>query len=121
MKHFLLLYFIIILVDSVYLYTMKTPFVKMIESIQNKNIKLRLYSIILCYLIVCTCIYNFLWKNKASYKEAFLLGCIIYGVFDTTNYALFRNWDITLSIVDTMWGGVLFSSSLFLMNQISSH
>lgn len=119
MKHFVLLFFIVVFIDSLYLYTIKTPFSNMITNIQKSNIKLNVYSIFVCYLLVCICIYYFLWKKTASYKEAFLLGMIIYGIFDTTNIALFHDWDITLSIIDTIWGGIFFSSSLYVMNHLS--
>lgn len=120
MKQFFILFLIIILIDSIYLNTIKTPFANMITSIQKTDVQLNVYSICICYLLVCTCIYYFLWKKNASYKEAFLLGLIVYGVFDTTSYALFRDWDVTLAIIDTLWGGILFSATLYVMNQVIS-
>lgn len=120
MKQFLILFLIVILIDSIYLNTIKTPFATMIESIQKTDINLRFYSILLCYFLVCTCIYYFLWKKNATYNEAFLLGLIIYGVFDTTSYALFRDWDVTLAIIDSLWGGILFSATLYVMNHFIS-
>ena len=39
-----------------------------------------------------------------SYFETFLL----YGVYDTTNFAVFDNWDPSVAVIDMIWGGVLF-------------
>lgn len=36
-----------------------------------------------------------------------LLGLVIYGVYDFTNYATLRDWPLTLVIVDVAWGAVL--------------
>ena len=33
-----------------------------------------------------------------------LVGLVIYGVFNMTNYAIFKDWSLTVSAVDTMWG-----------------
>jgi len=32
---------------------------------------------------------------------------VIYGVYDSTTYALLKKWDLTLAITDTLWGGTL--------------
>ncbi|MEO7132867.1 MAG: DUF2177 family protein [Vicinamibacterales bacterium] len=36
-----------------------------------------------------------------------VLGLVIYGVYDFTNYATLRDWPLTLVMVDVAWGGVL--------------
>ena len=33
-----------------------------------------------------------------------LLGLVVYGVYDFTNYSLLRDWTLTLALVDTAWG-----------------
>lgn len=35
-----------------------------------------------------------------------LLGLIVYGVYDFTNYATLRNWPLALALVDTAWGAL---------------
>ena len=36
-----------------------------------------------------------------------LLGLVIYGVYDFTNYATLRDWPLALVLVDVTWGAVL--------------
>ncbi|NJL44416.1 MAG: DUF2177 family protein [Nitrosarchaeum sp.] len=36
-----------------------------------------------------------------------LLGIIIYGVYDLTNYALLKGWTLPVVLVDITWGGIL--------------
>jgi uncharacterized membrane protein len=36
-----------------------------------------------------------------------VLGLVIYGVYDFTNYATLRDWPVALVVVDVAWGGVL--------------
>jgi len=35
-----------------------------------------------------------------------LLGLVVYGVYDFTNYATLRDWPLTLALADTAWGAV---------------
>jgi uncharacterized membrane protein len=37
-----------------------------------------------------------------------LIGFSIYGVFNTTNVALFKNYSGVLALIDTLWGSFLF-------------
>ena len=50
---------------------------------------------------------------KIRVWHCWLLGFIIYGVFDATNLALFKKWDIRLAISDAIWGGVLFALTTY--------
>ena len=58
----------------------------------------------------------FIIKPHKSVSDAFFLGIVIYGVFDTTNYALFKNWSLITTIIDTLWGGLLFASTTYVVN-----
>lgn len=51
--------------------------------------------------------------------EAFLLGLVIYGVYETTTYSVLKNWKISTVITDTLWGGVLFYLTTFFTYKIS--
>jgi uncharacterized membrane protein len=44
------------------------------------------------------------WQT-AAYGALF--GIIGYGVYDLTNYSTLANWPLTMTIVDTLWGGVV--------------
>jgi uncharacterized membrane protein len=52
--------------------------------------------------------YYFIIKPKRGFMEAFLLGIGVYTVYETTNYALFKNWPLQMVIMDILWGGILF-------------
>lgn len=36
-----------------------------------------------------------------------LLGLVAYGTYDFTNLSTLRNWPITLSLIDVVWGTIL--------------
>lgn len=49
--------------------------------------------------------------DTAAYGEVFLRGAILgllaYGTYEFTSMSVMRNWDWTMVVVDTTWGGVL--------------
>ena len=50
------------------------------------------------------------WKtlDLASLEsEAFLLGIIIYGVYNTTSLAIYKKYTWKVATMDTLWGGIL--------------
>jgi uncharacterized membrane protein len=70
----------------------------------------------ICYILLITGINYFIIKPRKSVSDAFLLGIIIYGVFETTNYALFKNWSLLTVLIDTLWGGLLFAGTTYVVN-----
>ncbi len=46
-------------------------------------------------------------NNKQSFKNGALLGLVIYGVYDLTNYAIISGWTIGMTIIDIIWGMLL--------------
>lgn len=46
-----------------------------------------------------------------------LLGLIIYGVFDLTNYAIFTDWNPVLALGDTLWGTFLTGLVTYLLSR----
>jgi uncharacterized membrane protein len=41
--------------------------------------------------------------------HAALFGLFTYGTYDLTNYAVLKNWDLTLTVKDIVWGMVVSS------------
>ena len=117
-KKYLLTGIIILALDSVYLNLTKTLFSKQIKLVQKEPFKLNIYSAILCYILLTLGIYYFVIEKKISYKEAFFLGFIIYGIFDTTTMSIFKDWNPLLALLDTCWGGILFTLVLFLYKNL---
>ena len=40
-----------------------------------------------------------------------LLGLLAYGTYDMTNIATLKDWPVTMSMVDMVWGGLITSAS----------
>jgi len=107
---------IFISIDFVYLNVMKGYFDNQIKSIQGSPIKMNYLGAAICYILLIVGINYFIIKPRKSVSDAFLLGIIIYGVYETTNYALLKDWSFLTVIIDTLWGGLLFASTTYIVN-----
>jgi uncharacterized membrane protein len=109
---------IFITIDSFYLNIMKSYFSKQIQSVQGTPPKLNFLGAAFCYVFLIVGLNYFIIKPRKSVNEAFLLGVVIYGVYETTNYALLNKWSMLTVIIDTLWGGVLFASTTYIINSL---
>ncbi len=107
-----------IFIDSVYLQLIRSYFEKQIQNVQGSAIKVNFLGVALCYLFLIIGINYFIIKPRKSVTDAFLLGIVIYGVYETTNYALFKNWSLLTVFIDTLWGGILFALTTYIVNML---
>ena len=108
----------LISIDFIYLNVIKEFFKKQIQNVQGSQIEVNFLGAALCYIFLIVGINYFIIKPRKSVNDAFLLGLVIYGVYETTNYALFKNWSIITVIIDTLWGGLLFASTTYIVNML---
>ena len=115
---FLISAILFVVIDFVYLNLIKNYFTNQVKIVQGSPLKVNLLGVVLCYIFLIFGINYFIILPKKSAYEAFLLGLLIYGVYETTNYALFSKWSILTVIMDTLWGGVLFALVAFIINKL---
>ena len=63
-------------------------------------------------------LYYFIIKDKKPILDAFLLGLLVYGVYDLTNLGTLSNWTIKMTVMDTLWGASLFALTTFIAYKI---
>ena len=118
---FVLTGIVLLILDSVYFTFAKTYFNGQIKRIQGLPIKLNIISAILCYLFLAFGIQYFIINENKSYTDAFFLGLTIYAVYELTNKALFMNWHWFTVLIDSLWGGVLFASTTYVVRNIQKY
>jgi uncharacterized membrane protein len=117
---FLLSAIIFVTIDYFYLGLMRGYFENQVKIIQGSPLKMNLLGAIICYIFLISGLNYFIIKPNKSIQDAFLLGLVIYGVFETTNLALFQKWSWLTVLLDTLWGGILFALTTFLVIKIKS-
>ena len=95
------------------------PFLRMVENIQNEKSMVKYKSAALVYILMVIAMQKYVITSQ-SHLNAFLLGIIIYGVFDFTNMAIFNKYELKIAILDTLWGGILFTITNLLYHKINS-
>jgi len=111
---------VFISIDFIYLNLITSFFKKQVQDIQHSPMKLNYIGAIVSYFFLILAIYYFILSRASniSIMDAFLLGLCIYGVYEGTNYALFKNWYPTTVIIDTLWGGILFALTTYITKKI---
>jgi len=109
---------VMISLDFVYLNVMKGYFMNQVKMVQGTPLKLNYLGAAICYVFLITGLNYFIIKPRKSVTDAFLFGLVVYGVYETTNYALFSNWSLISVIIDTLWGGLLFASTTYVVEKL---
>lgn len=110
-----------LILDSVYLSMAKPTWRKMIKNIQGSEIQVRLLSAAGVYILMSFALYYFIIKPRRNVQDAFILGLVIYGVFDLTNYAIFSKYNLITGLIDMIWGGLLFASSAYIVKKAMTY
>ena len=107
LKTLLLSGIVMLFLDFLYLSAFSNFFNKLVQSIQGSPIAFNPVGAILCYILLIGGLNYFIIDQKKPIKDAFLLGLVIYGVYETTNYAILKKWTAQSVALDTLWGAIL--------------
>ena len=105
---------VLIVVDTLWLFTGGQFAIRMTERIQGAPVVFRYGAALIVYIALAYLHNTF----ATSIREAFALGLSTYAVYDFTNYALLKDYDVRFAVADTVWGGVLFSMVHSIMKYI---
>ena len=121
-KTFLISGIILFVLDFIYISSHSNYFKIVYKSIQNSKLKVKYDGGVLAYFFLVLAVNYFILKdNNKDLKDSFILGLCIYAIYETTNYATFDKWPIYMLIVDSIWGGILFTLTTYLTRKIKSY
>ena len=99
---------IMLVLDVIFLGLNRDMFQLQVAEVQRVVLEVRYLGAVLCYAILIFALYYFIIKDRRSVMDAMILGFVIYGVYETTTYALLKKWKLQTMMIDTLWGGILF-------------
>jgi uncharacterized membrane protein len=114
MKQLITIAIVMLLLDFIYLHTFSDFFNNVVMRVQGTKIKFNYIGAILCYILLIGGLNYFIINKKKSLMDAFILGIVIYGVYETTTYTLFEKWSPLAVVIDTLWGGILFTLTTYI-------
>jgi uncharacterized membrane protein len=112
---FVQIFVYVLLLDFLFFWVNDSFLQKTIRGVQGKPMRIRWLGALICYVALASILYA---TQKLSYRDTFLLGMGIYAIYEGTNYAIFRDWPLSMVLLDTLWGGILFVSVRYLMKKI---
>ena len=100
--------------DFIYIMSNKKKMEFQISDVQRVIMQFKPLGAVICYFFLVFGLYYFILKNDKPVMDAFLLGLVIYAVYDSTNYATFKKWAPSFALMDTLWGGTLFALTTYI-------
>ena len=108
---------IMLILDITYLSTFGKPFVDQTVMIQKSPFELNYVGALASYLCLILGLNYFVILKQGSLQDAFVLGFVMYGVYDATNMALLKKWLPDLALMDTLWGALLMTATTYFTYQ----
>uniref|UniRef100_A0A6C0HCC5 DUF2177 family protein n=1 Tax=viral metagenome TaxID=1070528 RepID=A0A6C0HCC5_9ZZZZ len=109
----------LLILDGIYLYSNLRVFENQVIAVQRVVLQAKPLGFVLCYLALIIGLNYFIISKNRPIFEAFLFGLVIYTVYETTNYSIFKQWKPFMVIMDSLWGGILFALTTFITYQLA--
>jgi uncharacterized membrane protein len=108
----------LVAIDFAYLSMIKGHFTRQIVAVQGSPMVINLFGVVVTYVFLIFGLNYFIIRPGRSAGDAFLLGLVVYGVYEFTNLALLSKWQLFTAITDTVWGGILFYLTTALVQRV---
>lgn len=104
---------LLLIIDIPWLWLNTGTFQKVVSDIQGSPLNFRLEGALVVYPALA-----YLVLKAKSIQEAFMIGAATYAVYDFTTYSAFNKYPLRVAIMDTLWGGTLFSIVHWILQKI---
>jgi len=111
---------IMVILDTLFILYQVPLFKKQVYDVQHAELEINTVGAILSYIFLIFALYYFILREHRSVYDAMLLGLVIYGVYESTTYALLKKWRAQTMIYDTLWGSILFGLTTLLTYKLTS-
>ena len=108
----------LVAIDFAYLGVIKGYYARQIAAVQGSPMVVNLFGAVVTYVFLIFGLNYFIIGPGRSAQDAFLLGLVVYGVYDFTSLALLSKWQLTTAVIDTLWGGTLFYLTTKLVQKV---
>ena len=106
---------------------MNKAYKKQVQDIQGTEMKARVYLGVIAYVLMVVGLNLFVLPNIRkgyelidSLKYGATFGLVVYGIYDMTAGAVFKEWDLKLATVDIIWGSFVFFISAYVGTKLGN-
>lgn len=105
-----------VILDACYLFFSKPIYEKQYISIQRVALQIKPLGALGAYIAMAVGLWFFVLRTPRAnvYLEAMLLGFVVFGTYNATNYALLKKYRPELAAMDTVWGMLMFTTASYL-------
>jgi len=104
---------VMLVLDAVWLTATSTSSRKLFAKIQGKPMQIRWLAAAVTYAIMAVAVWFFAVEPSKTWYEAggrgALLGAVMYGLYDFTNYSTLTDYTLQFALTDVAWGTYLFA------------
>ena len=118
LKTFITISIVLLILDYIYISIFSKHFKNQIYKVQKSPLKMNIYTTVLCYILLVFGLYYFIISKNRTVNEAFLLGLLVYGVYELTTVSLLKDWEYKTVIIDTIWGAILFATTTHIVYKL---
>ena len=113
---------ILVIIDSIWVLGANKLHSSVVKRVQKSDLSVDLIAALMFYLLVPLA-YIFLIlplsKNETdAFKYGILLGALMYGTFDLTNKAIFKDYPWSYTVADMTWGALCIGVVSFITYKI---
>lgn len=109
------------ILDFIWLNSTKSIYNRNYRKVQcNRDIVIRWIPALVTYTLMSigfvTFILPFIKKHQEKHVilKGALFGLVVYGVYNGTCMAVFRDFPLSIAIIDTLWGAFIFAATTFI-------
>jgi uncharacterized membrane protein len=119
-KEFIICFVLLILIDAPYLFINASMYQSVVRKISGRGLTSRYYSAAIVYIALALGVSflavprmrkgtNFANRLGDALLYGGIFGLAAYATFDFTIHFMLEDWTLGISIMDTIWGGILCS------------
>ena len=111
---------IMALLDACYLFFSKPLYENQVVTIQRVAMQVKPLGALAAYIAMAVGLWYFVLKTPTAnvYLEAMILAFAVFGTYNATSYAILKKFRVSLALMDTIWGMLMFTAASFLYIQV---
>ena len=105
-----------LVLDALFIGAFMKDWQSLLLRVQGEKMEVRMLSALAVYVIMVLAWVYFVYRPflvhksvSEAVKTGAILGFCIYGVFELTNFAIIKKWDMKFVLMDTLWGAALYA------------
>ena len=115
---------LMLVMDAIWLSINKPMYSRLVQGIQGSEMRVKMVPALIAYIImyvgmIVLVIPTILASKDNSLtnviKVAGTFGFSVYGIFNATNMAIFKNYSAVTAVLDTLWGTLLYTFVAFVV------